>query len=260
MPESLLANWRLLPSWASELGWYMVFFATVFPLEAMFGSERKPGWGERIGNVAAMLVYFGLGTFVLEALEKLPLGERLAAFPAESRLEILKYPLVWALTSVFLVDGLFYVYHRLQHSFALFWRVHKLHHTDPAMNITTTHRTHFLERTLQYLCLTTPMFWTLGKNLPGVSYAALITMFFLYLGHADIRLDLGPLTPIVVGPMFHRLHHSRHREHRNVNFAQIFPLFDILGGTYRRPRAEEHPDTGIEGCESDRERWRPLLG
>jgi hypothetical protein len=35
------------------------------------------------------------------------------------------------------------------------------------MNVTTARRTHFLERTLQYLLLTLPMLWALGTNLEG---------------------------------------------------------------------------------------------
>ena len=160
---------------------------------------------------------------------------------------------------MFLVDGLFYCYHRLQHASPLFWHVHKLHHTDPAMNITTSRRTHFLERALQYFCLTVPMFWVLGMNLQGMAYAAAITLFFLYFSHADVRLDLGALTPVLVGPMYHRLHHSRRAEHRDVNFAQAFPVFDVIGGTYRRPHWEEYPETGVEGCETAAARWRPVL-
>src|SRR4029079_8395900 len=146
-----------------------------------------------------------------------------------------------------------------QHGVPLFWRIHKLHHTDPAINVTTAKRMHFLERALQYFCLSVPMFWVLGRNLEGLAYAAAINWFFLAIGHADIRLDFGPLTPVVVGPQFHRMHHSRLPEHRDVNFAQVLPLFDLLGGTYRRPGPDEYPETGVEGCETPYARWRPLL-
>jgi sterol desaturase/sphingolipid hydroxylase (fatty acid hydroxylase superfamily) len=35
------------------------------------------------------------------------------------------------------------------------------------------------------------------------------------------------------------------REHHNCNFNQFFPVFDVLFGTYRRPRHDEYPPTGL---------------
>lgn len=253
------AVWNELRGAGPQVGWFAVVFAMAFPLELYFGSERKATWSERCGNFAAMSIHFLLGGVVLGLLLAAPFGRALTSYPQEPRAAWLHNPYLWALASVFLVDGLFYCYHRLQHASPLFWHVHKLHHTDPAMNITTSRRTHFLERALQFFCLTVPMFWVLGMNLQGMAYAAAITLFFLYFSHADVRLDLGALTPVLVGPMYHRLHHSRRAEHRDVNFAQAFPVFDVIGGTYRRPHWEEYPETGVEGCETAAARWRPVL-
>jgi sterol desaturase/sphingolipid hydroxylase (fatty acid hydroxylase superfamily) len=244
---------------AAQISWFLIAFAMVAPLEAYFGSERKVTWKERGGNFAAMLVHVLVGGLELGLAMATPFGRWLDAYPREPRLAVLRNPYVWAFASVFLVDAAFYCYHRLQHAIPAFWRVHKMHHTDPAMNITTSRRSHFLERALQYFCLSIPMFWALGMNLQGMALAAAVTTGFLYFGHADIRIDLGFLTPVVVGPMYHRLHHSRLAEHQDVNFAQAFPVFDIIGGTYRRPRWDEYPETGIEGYESASARWRPML-
>jgi sterol desaturase/sphingolipid hydroxylase (fatty acid hydroxylase superfamily) len=251
--------WNQFLDWAAQASWYAIIFVMVLPLEVYFGSPKKAAWGERCGNFAAMLVHFGVGGAVLSLMLATPPGRWLASYPAAPRHPWLQNPYVWALLSVFLVDAAFYVYHRFQHAIPLLWRVHKLHHTDPAMNVTTSQRTHFLERALQYFCLSVPMYWILGKNLHGMAYAAAITTFFLYFGHADIRLDLGILAPIVVGPMYHRIHHSRRPEDQNRNFAQAFPVLDIVGGTYRRPRWEDYPETGVEDCDTAAARWRPLV-
>lgn len=257
--EVLAAVWR--QNWAGvpQLGWSLLIFALVVPLEAFFGSHQKTTWGERFGNLAAMLIHFVLGGVVLTMFFITPLGRKLAEFPRAPRHELLENPYVWAFLAVFLIDALFYVYHRAQHAIPLFWHIHKLHHTDPAMNITTSKRSHFLERALQYLCLTFPMFWILGMNVQGMTYAAIAVSFWLYAAHADIKLDLGPLTPILVGPQYHRIHHSRLKQHVDVNFAQMFPLFDILGGTYVRPGKNEYPATGVAGCDTAYSRWRPLV-
>jgi len=253
------AIWRQVIAGTPQLGWSVLVFAVVFPLEAFFGSGQKTTWGERIGNLAAMLLHFVLGGVVLMAFFITPIGRKLAEFPREPRAELLRNPIVWAIAAVLIIDALFYCYHRIQHKIPFLWHIHKLHHTDPAMNITTSKRSHFLERALQYLCLTFPMFWALGMNVQGMTYAAMAVSFFLYAAHADIRLDIGPLTPILVGPQYHRLHHSRLAKHENVNFAQMFPVFDMLGGTYVRPGKGEYPATGVAGCDTAYTRWRPLI-
>jgi sterol desaturase/sphingolipid hydroxylase (fatty acid hydroxylase superfamily) len=259
MDDSALAIWHQVLGWQPEVTWYLGVFAMVFPLEVLFGSNSRATWSERFGNLSAMLIYFLIGGLVLNLSLMTPIGQWLSAFPREPRHPLLRNAYVWALTYVFLVDAAYYGYHRLQHAVPLFWRIHKLHHTDPAMNITTARRTHFLERALQYLCLSIPILWALGMHLEGMTYATLVTWIFVYAGHADVRLEIGFLTPIWVGPFYHRLHHSRLPEHRDVNFAQVFPVFDIIGGTYRRPRWDEYPATGVDGCNTPYERWRPLV-
>jgi sterol desaturase/sphingolipid hydroxylase (fatty acid hydroxylase superfamily) len=127
------------------------------------------------------------------------------------------------------------------------------------MNVTTARRTHCVERPVQYLLLVLPPLWLLGSHPEGLGYALYAGTFFLFFAHLDVRLTLGPLTPVIVGPQLHRLHHSVEPAHHDRNFAQVFPLFDILGGTYRRHRRGEYPATGLADCTTARRRWRPLV-
>ena len=59
-------------------------------------------------------------------------------------------PLVFAamLIEALVVDCFFYWFHRCQHTANVLWQVHMLHHSDTALNVTTTHRVHFLEHLL----------------------------------------------------------------------------------------------------------------
>jgi len=81
----------------------------------------------------------------------------------------------------------------------------------------------------------------------------------LYFSHLDVKLSLGPLTPLVVGPQYHRVHHALDSHEHGVNFAQAFPVLDWIGGTYRRPRPGEFVATGVEGCDTAAGCWRPIL-
>lgn len=62
-----------------------------------------------------------------------------------------------------------------------------------------------------------------------------------------IKARLPWLDRLLVTPQVHRIHHSRDPGHYNRNFADAFPLFDILFGTYHKPAAEEFPETGLGG-------------
>jgi sterol desaturase/sphingolipid hydroxylase (fatty acid hydroxylase superfamily) len=142
-------------------------------------------------------------------------------------------------------DFLDYWVHRAQHRFSFLWRMHSLHHSDEAVNVATAQRHYWLERPLFGLAVY-PLVGIVFRVTPvlGVwlSLGGLIWSFF---PHMNLRLSLGWLSPVVLGPQVHRLHHSVLSEHYDCNFAGIFPVWDVLFGTYRKPRAGEFPGTGI---------------
>jgi hypothetical protein len=63
--------------------------------------------------------------------------------------------------------------------------------------------------------------------------------------HANLRLSLGPVSPVVAGPQLHRIHHSLEPRHRDRNYAAFFPLWDVLFGSYYAPKRDEYPRTGL---------------
>jgi len=254
--ESILHE---LVSQQFELLGALAVFAVCLPVELLFGTGHRVAWSERVGNLGAMLVHYVVGSAVLTWILDLSIGEKLIGYPAEPRWAALQNPFVYAFSATFLIDGLYYVYHRLQHAVPALWHIHKLHHTDPAVNVTTSKRTHFLERPIQFVVLVAPVLWLLGVHLEGLAVLAVVGPGILYFAHVDVRLPLGPLTGVIVGPQYHRIHHERVDRDRHANFAQAFPLFDILGGTYRTPRKREYAETGVVGCEHAVERWRPIL-
>jgi sterol desaturase/sphingolipid hydroxylase (fatty acid hydroxylase superfamily) len=243
----------------SELTWAIAIFAVSIPIELLFGTGHKVAWSERAGNVGAMLIHYVIGLTILTAFLDLSIGRHLIGYPDGPRWPAFENPVLYGVTALFLIDGLYYVYHRLQHAIPALWHIHKLHHTDPAVNVTTAKRTHFLERPVQFVILVAPVLWLLGVSLEGLAYVAVLGPALLYVSHMDVRLPLGPLTGVVVGPQYHRIHHEKVEHSRHANFAQAFPLFDMLGGTYRRPGKSEYATTGVAGCETIADRWRPLL-
>jgi sterol desaturase/sphingolipid hydroxylase (fatty acid hydroxylase superfamily) len=152
--------------------------------------------------------------------------------------------------SLFLTDLFFYWYHRAQHHFRWFWPIHELHHSDAELNATSSMRTYWLERPLQATFITLPIHYALGADANASLVVPFIFTGWLFFTHANLKLDMGFLTPILTGPQMHRIHHSNQPEHQDKNFAQFFPVIDMVFGTYYRPKKNEFPTTGTPGLAS----------
>jgi sterol desaturase/sphingolipid hydroxylase (fatty acid hydroxylase superfamily) len=137
-----------------------------------------------------------------------------------------------------------YWLHRLQHTVPFLWQTHRFHHTETALNATSQTRHHFLSYLLSVIFYL-PMLVIFGGQSPP--YLAAFVMFRLwgFVNHANVRLNIGLLTPIISGPQWHRIHHSKLLEHQNRNFATFFPFIDVVFGTYYCPRKDEYPVTGL---------------
>jgi sterol desaturase/sphingolipid hydroxylase (fatty acid hydroxylase superfamily) len=142
-------------------------------------------------------------------------------------------------------DFFYYWHHRWQHSVASLWAIHRLHHSTESLNALAAYRIHWLEEPMRVFTITMPMM--LICDITPVQ-GAWLAFVFGQLGtmiHANLRIPFGRLTPLLVGPQLHRLHHSVHPEHFNRNYAAIFPLWDVLFGTYLPPTRREWPATGL---------------
>jgi sterol desaturase/sphingolipid hydroxylase (fatty acid hydroxylase superfamily) len=148
-----------------------------------------------------------------------------------------------------ILDFFGYWFHRIQHASSTSWSLHQLHHRDECMNVATALRNHWLDTPLQVLMVALPFMLIFPTPRVTVSLYRAIPMAVEFFKHSNLKLYLGPFSPIVAGPHLHRIHHSRLQEHLNKNFARIFPVYDVLFGTYYRPARDECPKTGIEGLE-----------
>ncbi len=146
-------------------------------------------------------------------------------------------------------DFFYYWFHRAQHVFAWFWPLHKLHHSERSVNITTTLRHHWLEEPIRVWVILLPMGLLFEQKPVTIAWIATTIMLWGYFVHTNLRLPLGPLTGVFAGPQWHRIHHSIEPEHADRNFAAFFPVYDKLFGTYVRPRPGEYPATGLHSRE-----------
>ena len=70
---------------------------------------------------------------------------------------------------------------------------------------------------------------------PTVALVTIIGTVWSFFIHANVRCRLGPVEWLISTPAFHHWHHTND-EHRDRNFAAIFPLYDRVFGTAWLPR------------------------
>ena len=152
-------------------------------------------------------------------------------------ISIVAYGVVW--------DIFQYWFHRWQHTSPILWPSHRVHHTDNAVNTTTALRRSILELLLIFVFILVPTVIVAGVDEVAAPIAFAIFYGWGFFNHADVRLSLGPLSSALSGPQWHRLHHAIDPDCRDRNFAAYFPILDVVFGTYRAPRANEYPATGV---------------
>jgi sterol desaturase/sphingolipid hydroxylase (fatty acid hydroxylase superfamily) len=139
-----------------------------------------------------------------------------------------------AMLILLLTDFVSYWGHRLFHGPRL-WRFHAVHHSSVALDWLAAVRVHPINDAAMRVASTLPVF-ALGFAPKAV--AALIPLITLMaiMVHANVDWDWGPLRSVIASPRFHRWHHTSEDEGRDKNFAGIFPLWDIVFGTYYMPK------------------------
>ena len=159
----------------------------------------------------------------------------------------------WALLPAFLLyaltlDFLEYLFHRAQHRVPVMWAMHSLHHSDTTLNASTTTRHFWAEPGIKMMTIHVAA-GALFK--PSALILGMYTVLNLYnvFVHTNIRVGFGRWWMLMNSPQYHRIHHSALPEHFNCNFSALFPIFDLVFGTYRMPRKAEYPPTGLDSGE-----------
>jgi sterol desaturase/sphingolipid hydroxylase (fatty acid hydroxylase superfamily) len=149
----------------------------------------------------------------------------------------------------FIIDFFYYWLHRAQHAIPWLWDQHAVHHSETALNVTTSVRHHWTEFMIQAFAISLPMaviFKLPPVTLWAVSMGFAAWSFFI---HTNVRIQLGRWSWLACGPQVHRIHHSRLPQHADKNFAAYFPVWDLLFGTYCAPKKDEFPPTGLQSGE-----------
>jgi len=217
-----------------ELGW---------PKRKLVVSKRRR-WLTNVGIAVA-----GSVVLRLMAMLAVPVAAIAAAFYAGQHHIGLLNQVSWPewikiVVALLVLDLAIWVQHLASHKVPLFWRLHKVHHADRDIDVTTAVRFHPVEIALS-------MLWKIVVVVPLGAPPLAVFLFEVILNacamfnHANIALppwlDRG-LRMIVVTPDMHRVHHSVLRREHNSNYGFNLSLWDRLFRTYTA-----EPEAGHQG-------------
>lgn len=143
-----------------------------------------------------------------------------------------------------LLDLMIYGQHVAFHHVPWLWRLHRVHHADLDVDVTTGVRFHPIEILLSMVLKIAAV------ALFGIAAAAVVAFEVVLnatamFNHSNVALPAALdrlVRLIVVTPDMHRVHHSAIRSETDSNFGFNLPWWDRLFGTYRAEPAAGHKE------------------
>ncbi len=145
------------------------------------------------------------------------------------------------------LDLVIYLQHAMFHAIPVFWRLHRMHHTDLDFDVTTGVRFHPIEIFLS-MGIKMAAVMVLGASAIAVVLFEVLLNATSMFNHGNVRLPGRidrMLRLLVVTPEMHRVHHSVVIQEHNSNFGFNFPWWDRLLGTYQDQPARGHAGMAI---------------
>lgn len=214
-------------------------FGTVFlvmalwELKAPFRAHSLGRTRRWPGNIGVVVV----GTLAVRLL--LPLGAVGIATMAESGgwglLNVWKPPGWLAIViAVLVLDLAIYLQHVMFHALPALWRLHRMHHADLELDLTTGARFHAIEIVLS-MVIKMAVVAALGAPPVAVLVFEILLNTTSMFNHANVRLPAWAepiVRKVLVTPDMHRVHHSVEPRETNSNFGFNLAIWDRLFGTY----------------------------
>ncbi|MFM8331266.1 MAG: sterol desaturase family protein, partial [Candidatus Methylumidiphilus sp.] len=154
----------------------LALFAWLLTLEGRRGQRKIPA------KTVRQSYFANLGTFLLNdtlmslmsVSALLLLAEQVSGY---GLLSAISDPLLKSALSFLLFDLALYGWHRLNHTYDGLWMFHKVHHSDPDMNVTTAFRLHFVEVVLTTVVKAAFVVLTGVEAAVLIANEAIITLF-----------------------------------------------------------------------------------
>jgi sterol desaturase/sphingolipid hydroxylase (fatty acid hydroxylase superfamily) len=158
-------------------------------------------------------------------------------------------PLAAGILGVLVLDFSWYALHQTMHRVPALWRIHRVHHSDPVVDVTTTIRQHPGESLLRYATLFACVI-VFGVGLPAFAIYRVWSALNGMSEHANIRLPRWldrAIALITVSPDMHKIHHARDVRETDTNYGNIFSFYDRALGTFTPTARGRTVVCGLDG-------------
>jgi len=164
---------------------------------------------------------------------------------------------IGVVASVILLDLAIYLQHVLFHAVPVLWRLHRMHHADLDIDVSTGLRFHPIEILLSMVIKLAVVMAVGAPALAVLIFEVLLNATSMF-NHSNVHIPQSLDTLMrwfVVTPDMHRVHHSILLRETNSNFGFNLPWWDRLFGTYRAQPTGGHEamTIGIEQFRNPRE-------
>lgn len=135
--------------------------------------------------------------------------------------------------TVLFFDFVLYVWHLLNHKMPTLWRLHRVHHSDLNLDVSTATRFHIGELAISAL-IRLFLIFSLGVTLPELLVFEVLLVLTAQFQHSVTRVPVWferLWWLLFVPPSMHRIHHSVIIRERDSNYGTIFSIWDRLLGT-----------------------------
>jgi len=149
---------------------------------------------------------------------------------------------VTVILAIVLLDFAIWGQHLLFHVVPILWRLHRVHHTDLDLDVTSGLRFHPIEILLS-MVIKAGIILVLGPPAVAVLLFEILLNATSMFNHGNVRMPLAVdrvLRWIIVTPDMHRVHHSWIPQETNSNYGFNLTWWDRLLGTYRPQPQEGH--------------------
>jgi len=136
--------------------------------------------------------------------------------------------------SLLLLDLLIYVQHLLFHKVPFLWRLHRMHHTEIGLDVSSALRFHPIEMILSML-IKMSFVLLMGVPIEAVIIFEILLNGFALFNHSNLKLPSALdklLRKLIVTPEVHWIHHSPISQETNSNYGFNLIIWDKIFSTY----------------------------
>lgn len=232
----------------------VVFFtamAIIAAVEIAIPLRARTHWNRvhLVPNFALTAIYVTMNLFFAAAIVLMLLWAETIGFGLLNALKL--DPALEVAAAVLVLDFQTYAVHVAMHERAGLWRFHRIHHADPAVDVTTALRQHPGESLIRYVSLAV---FSVAVGASPVAFAVyrLLSGIQALSEHANMRWPQGldtALSYAIATPAYHKVHHSREREETDSNYANIFTFWDRLFFTATPAHRGLDVEYGLDGLD-----------